>query len=390
LGHSNSISSDRLMMAPFEKTLHNTRSQASVALAAGLLTITLFALTPTTTRLAITQVDGFDIGLIRTVGGGTIALMLIVLLRIHPPPDSAQWKNLGLFSLGSFLLFPMLFSIGTQNTSATDASLIMASMPLVTSSLGFVIDRRVPGAAWLLGSALAMAGEVILLFAIDGKSSVQPTIAGNLIVLASCCSFCVGAVAGSRLAARIGPWQATFWAIGVASIALLPVAAAESRHISILSIAPITWAALLHLSVGASLIACVAWSFALGRGGIARVAPLQFAQPVFALGFAAALLGESIGLGSLSCAAAILIGLIITWRSETMAGNVLGGTLAATGVIRQRDPGRVRSVARLYRDFVERRRARRELLDMHYSQVKDIGFPSEFDESRDRAHWRRD
>jgi drug/metabolite transporter (DMT)-like permease/uncharacterized protein YjiS (DUF1127 family) len=364
--------------------------RGGIALAAGLLTITLFALTPTTTRLAITQVDGFDIGLIRTIGGGAIAFVLIVLLRIPPPPDRARWKNLGLFSLGSFLLFPMLFSIGTQNTSATDASLIMASMPLVTSSFGFVIDRRTPGTTWLLGAALAMAGEVILLFAIDGKSSLQPTIAGNLMVLASCSSFCVGAVAGSRLAARIGPWQATFWAIGVASIALLPVAAAESRHISILTIAPITWAALLHLSVGASLIACVAWSFALGRGGIARVAPLQFAQPVFALGFTATLLGERIGLASLSCAAAILIGLIITWRSETMAGKGLGGTLAATGVIRQRDPGRVRSVVTLYRDFVERRRARTELLDMNYSQMKDIGFPSEFDESLDRAHWRRD
>jgi Domain of unknown function (DUF1864) len=49
--------------------------------------------------------------------------------------------------------------------------------------------------------------------------------------------------------------------------------------------------------------------------------------------------------------------------STKPAGNGLGGTLLPTGVIRQRGPGRVRSVARLYRDFVEPRRARRERFD---------------------------
>src|SRR5215471_2205941 len=49
--------------------------------------------------------------------------------------------------------------------------------------------------------------------------------------------------------------------------------------------------------------------------------------------------------------------------STKPAGNGLGGTLAATGVIRERGPDRVRSVARLYRDCVERRRACSERFD---------------------------
>src|ERR1700751_93924 len=94
-------------------------------LAAGILTVTLFALTPTTTRLAIAQLKGLDIGLFRVVGSGVIAFILIALFRIRPPYERGPWQLLVLFSIGSFTLFPMLFSIGAQNTSAVHASLIM-------------------------------------------------------------------------------------------------------------------------------------------------------------------------------------------------------------------------------------------------------------------------
>jgi drug/metabolite transporter (DMT)-like permease len=134
-----------LQTSPLSKTLgdrlintsHRTTGTTHLfAFAAGMLTITLFALTPTTTRLAISQLNGLDIALFRVVGGGVAAFILIALFRVRPPYERAQWKLLALFSTGSFILFPTLFSVGTQNTSAIHASLIMASMPLVTSSLG--------------------------------------------------------------------------------------------------------------------------------------------------------------------------------------------------------------------------------------------------------------
>jgi hypothetical protein len=71
--------------------------------------------------------------------------------------------------------------------------------------------------------------------------------------------------------------------------------------------------------MGATILACVAWSFALARGGIARVAPLQFAQPVLALIFAAALLGERVSFASILCGITILAGVVIAWRNASAA-----------------------------------------------------------------------
>jgi drug/metabolite transporter (DMT)-like permease/uncharacterized protein YjiS (DUF1127 family) len=370
---------DRLLTGSLRKGSSSPTSKAPAALFAGIVAITLFALTPSTTRLAVRQVDGVDIGLSRTLGAGAVAIVLIVLLRIPPPQDRAQRRGLGLFALGCFILFPLLFSVGTQRTSATHASLIMASMPMVTSGLGLVLNRQVPGTSWLAGAALALFGEVVLIVATNGTPSAQPTVGGDLTVLISCISFCIGAVAGSRTAARMGAWKATFWAVGVSAIALLPVSLAKGITISIATITPITWLALLHLSLGASLIACIAWSFALEHGGIPRVAPLQFLQPVLALAFTAALLGEALGAVTLSCSGAILIGLVIMWRNApgrppASAASVGGSTS-------------IRSLAKSCRSFIARRRSLRELSSMDYSQIKDLGFPPEIDEGR--APWRR-
>jgi len=204
-----------------------------------------------------------------------------------------------------------------QSTSATHAGLIMASMPLVTGAIGFMLDRKLPRAASLLGAALGLAGETALVLAADRGAPAQSTTVGDLVVLVSCASFCVGAVAESRLTARIGPWRPTLWAIALAGVVLLPPAMHEWSRVSIAASTLATWLALIHLCVGASGIACVAWPFALARGGIARVAPLQFAQPLLAVVFAAALLGEHVSPAQMLYGAVILLGLVAVWRGAS-------------------------------------------------------------------------
>jgi drug/metabolite transporter (DMT)-like permease len=200
--------------------------------------------------------------------------------------------------------------------------------------------------AWLVGAALAVIGEVVLIFTTNESSSGQPTIAGDLLVLLGCMAFCTGAVAGSRAARLIGPWRSTFWAIAVAGAALFPIAATDIESFSSLTFDPVVWIALFHLSMGATILACVAWSFALAHGGIARVAPLQFAQPVLALIFAAALLGERVSFGSVLCGVTTLTGVVVAWRNGFAAKPTNGGTCGAEGLRAAqvlREPWRVRA-----------------------------------------------
>ena len=154
----------------------------------------------------------------------------------------------------------------------------------------------------------------------DGGSTAGATVAGDLLVLAACFLWAIGTVAGARLAACISPCAATFSAITVARLCLAPMAVADIGAVRWSAIPPVTWAALLHVTVGASILAYVVWFWALARGGITRIAPLMFIQPIVAIFFASLFVSERLSPQLLTAASAIVAGVVIArlrffWRS---------------------------------------------------------------------------
>jgi uncharacterized membrane protein len=141
-------------------------------------------------------------------------------------------------------------------------------------------------------------------------------VGGDTIVFAACTLSAVGIVAGARLSARMNPLAAALWGITVASIALAPWAAirmATAAH-AYHALSATTWAAILHITLGAAVTANVLWLWAVSRGGLVRVAPIQFAQPVCALFFAVTLLDERLTASLLLVAAGIVFGTITACR----------------------------------------------------------------------------
>ena len=184
--------------------------------AAASLTIVLFALTATTTRIVVMQISGFDAGLVRAVGAGLFAMALIAVCRIRPPHGIADWGLLLVSALGSFVAFPLLFSLGAERTSASHAGLLMGLLPLVTSGIGMAIERRLRAAAWFAGASIALCGVAALVLLRSQAGQPAATIGGDLLVAAALVLCSAGFVAGARLANRISAWAATFWGVAVA------------------------------------------------------------------------------------------------------------------------------------------------------------------------------
>jgi len=290
--------------------------------AAAFLTIVLFALTPATTRLAEAQIDGLWIGIIRSVGACVITIPLLLLLRLAPPKKTADWCLLILSAFGSFAVFPVLFSVGAQRTSGSHAALIMAVMSLLVGCTGMLLDRRLPRPSWFMGAAIAIAGEIALIGLRSGGAS-NATAGGDAIVLVGCIFFALGVVAGARLSSRTNSPSATLWAITIGSMGLVPLAIVhwQTTAIDYHAFTATTWAAVFHITVGATIIAHLTWLWALSRGGLVRIAPLQFSQPVCALFFAAALLGERLNLALILVAAVIVFGTVTACRGARTGAN---------------------------------------------------------------------
>jgi drug/metabolite transporter (DMT)-like permease len=59
-----------------------------------------------------------------------------------------------------------------------------------------------------------------------------------------------------------------------------------------------------------------AWYAGLARGGVAKIGQVQLAQPVLGLVWAALLLGEPVGAGTIAAAVAVLACVVVTQRTR--------------------------------------------------------------------------
>jgi drug/metabolite transporter (DMT)-like permease len=276
--------------------------------AAAALAVLVWAGTPIATRWAVAAVDPLAVGIMRPVLGGLVAFPLALALRLPRPPDRAAWALLVTAALGGAVIFPILFSLGMRDTSAAHAGLILASLPVFTGLIVALVDRRLPPGRWWLGAAVALAGETLLVSLRYGDLTEAPgSLRGDLVVLVSSVASSGGYVAGGRLARRMPSLAITFWGVTVGAVVALPLLLLTDVHWTAVDAGG--WAAIHYLALGSTVLAYIAWYWALDRGGIVRIATWQFAQPMVTVGLAALLLGEPVNPPLLLAGTIILFGI---------------------------------------------------------------------------------
>ena len=124
-----------------------------------------------------------------------------------------------------------------------------------------------------------------------------------------------GYVAGARLAQTgYSSLATTLWGVAlsaVVSAAIFGVAVAKEGWPSA---GWLSWSAVIYMASVTTIVGYIGWYWALARGGIARIATIQFFQPVSGLVLAALLLGERMTLPLLAASIVILLGVWIAQR----------------------------------------------------------------------------
>lgn len=292
---------------------HSAERPAAV-FAAAMVSVVLFALSAPLTRAITGAIDPLLLGM-RPAAAALLAIPLAVVLRSPLPRNRREWKLLTLSTAGSFIAFPLLFTLGQAVTSATHGALVQAAMPIFTGLAAAIVERRRPGCYWWTGAALAFFGEGIL-FAFRANAGHDASLVGDILVLAAAACSASSYVAGARLAACIGALPATLWCVGAGGLVLMPFAA--------IRIPMVDWSrfgfgdliAVATLAYGPSLIAFVAWFWALRTGGIQRVAVFQFAVPPLSVLIAIVFLGEPLTPSLVLALALVLGGIAIARRRD--------------------------------------------------------------------------
>ena len=292
-----------------------TRRLLAAPVVVAVLVMVVWGATPVATRIATEDFAPLGVAVLRTVLAGALAAPILAALRLRPPTGGRARVLLAVSAAAGFVVFPVVYTVGQERTSAMHGVGILAALPVFTGLYAALVARRRPGGRWLLGCALAIAGEVVIVAVRTGGGG-DATLVGDLLVLAAALVVSAGYVAGALLVPRgFSSSATTYWGVALGAIALAPLGVAGVAGDGLPAAGAAAWAAIVWLAVITSILGYIGWYWALAHGGIARIAPMQFLQPLSGLAAAALLLDERLTLPLAAGAAAVIAGVAIALRT---------------------------------------------------------------------------
>lgn len=245
-----------------------------------------------------------------------------------------QWLRFLLCAILMVYINQLFFTTGLQSASASNSSLIMALSPLVASILAAFIFREPLTRVRLLGVALGFGGVFAVVFSSPGASLSGPGW-GDLQVFGAMFTFVTGGILIQTLARQ-------FNALVISSIIYTLGACLLCLHVFIDDSVDLTaetilhpgiwpWTLMMFSGIVSTAICNMYWNRAIAELGVARTSVFQYWIPVFGVGFALWLLGESFTLWHLVG----LLGIILGTYLGTQRPQSLPGVTAATPVSRK-------------------------------------------------------
>ncbi len=207
----------------------------------------------------------------------------------------------------------ILISSGLLRTTATNGSVAIALSPLVSSLMAAVILRERFGPMRLAGVLLGFGGVLVVVLHSSGARLADAGL-GDAMVVGSVVTFAIGGVLIQRLARETDALHASamIYACGTLMLALHTVVVGAAPGLA--AWFPGFWPLLLVLfsSLVATAFGNLAWNHAIVKIGVARVSLWFYWVPVFGVGFAALLLGETLsiwhGVGLMAVVAGTALG----------------------------------------------------------------------------------
>ena len=226
-----------------------------------------------------------------------------------PAPQGQDLLRAAAMGIIVFCMAPRLQVAGVQMGRATDASVLMALEPLVTSIAAAVFLREHIGPRRWAGFALGMAGVVVM--AEVWRPGFQlPGLWANLLFLGSFVCEAAYSVMGKPLLGRVGLGKLVVVALAAGTVANV-VLDGPAAWRAAATLPAQGWWVIAYLSVICTVVGYMAW-FVVIREAEVNVAVLTvFLQPVLGVAIAAVALGERPHWGHLWGSLVILAGVAL-------------------------------------------------------------------------------
>ena len=282
------------------------------ALLLGAAGIIAFSFSLPATKLAVGDLDPWFV----TFGRAAVAALLAAsyLLAVRAPrPRGEQWGRLALVAGGVVVGFPLFTGLALTVSDSAHGAVVITLLPAATALAAVLFAGERPGPAFWAGALSGLA--IVVGFTLGGSGAGTGLEAADLLFLLAVAVCAIAYAQGGVLSRQLGGARTISWALVLAApltapLALVLAASADTAG------GTAAWAGFAYVSAISMFLGFFAWYAGLARGGVARVGQVQLLQPLLTLLWAALVLGEAVGAGTVLTALAVLASVVVTQRAR--------------------------------------------------------------------------
>jgi drug/metabolite transporter (DMT)-like permease len=300
-----------LSESPFARSPRDVRPYVA------LLAVQLcFGSFPVFGKLALEEAAPLVLASFRAVVGAAALTLLARVLEPDVTFDARDRRKLVVLSFFGVVANQILFIFGLSKTTATNTTLLTATVPILTLVVAAVISRRWPARRRLLGIPVALAG-LLWLLGVSRLDSDGSTFLGNTLILGNALSYSVFLVLARDVLTRHSAIRVTAAIFRYAAIPVVLVALPDLLRFRPAALTARAWTGIAGTVVLATVVSYALNAWALARTDSATTAMFIYVQPLVAITLARAVLGESPSPRTAAAAALIFLGIALaTWPSR--------------------------------------------------------------------------
>ena len=262
------------------------------------------------TKIAIGQMPALPFTAIRFA---LASLLLWVVLRATEKPAAlprAEIRRLVVLGVVGNTLYQLAFVLGLVYTTATNSSLILATVPTVVAVFAGLLGlERITPRMWG-GIGLGTLG-VVLVIATSGIEFSADTLRGDLLTVAAVLCWAGYTVGLRKLPAGFSPLRVTTVTTIAGMPGLVLVGLPELVRMEWGAVPATAWGALFYATVFSLVVAYLLWNRSVQAVGGTRTAIYMCVTPLIAVGAAWVMLGEHArplqGVGAVLIIAGVLL-----------------------------------------------------------------------------------
>ncbi|TAK36508.1 MAG: DMT family transporter [Chloroflexota bacterium] len=246
-------------------------------------------------------------------------LMPWMLLQERRPSRATLPHLPTLFVLGltGIFGFNALLFLGLQQTTASNASLISATLPMMVALLAIPLLRERVGRPQVMGILLSFVGVVYLV----GRGSLTNIVElrlnpGDLLIIGATMCSALYTIIGRRIVSLMSPLSVVAWATSAGAMLMVLFALLDPAWHSVDRLTPSGLIALLYMATLGSVVVQILWYRGLAHIEATKASIFTNVTPLSTLLWASALLGERLSIYVFITVPIVLSGVFLVSRGK--------------------------------------------------------------------------